>query len=124
VGFIPSGAEELIVLLMLIWGVAVIADSAQFSTAMSELADPRYVGSALSLQTALGFGLTIISIRLVPIVEVEAGWGVAFAMLAAGPAIGTLAMLPPAHSARGLPDGGRIALAQGFVSPRRPAPGV
>ena len=93
VGFLPSGAEELIVLLMLIWGVAVIADSAQFSTAMSELADPRYVGSALSLQTALGFALTIVSIRLVPIVEDEAGWGVAFAMLAVGPAIGTFAML-------------------------------
>ena len=41
VGFLPSGAEELIVVLMLIWGVAVVADSAQFSTAMSELADPR-----------------------------------------------------------------------------------
>ena len=105
IGFVPTGAEELIVVLLLIWGVAVIADSAQFSTAMSELADPRYVGSALSLQTALGFALTIVSIRLLPIVEAEAGWGVAFAMLALGPLLGTLAML----KLRTLPEARQMA---------------
>ena len=105
VGFLPSGAEGLIVVLMLIWGVAVVADSARFSTAMSELADPRYVGSALSLQTALGCALTIVSIRLLPIVEAEAGWGLAFAMLAAGPALGTLAM----RRLRALPEARQMA---------------
>ena len=105
IGFLPSGAEELIVVLLLVWGVAVIADSAQFSTAMSELADPRYVGSALSLQTALGFALTILSIRLLPLVEAEAGWGVAFAMLAPGPLLGTLAML----KLRTLPEARQMA---------------
>lgn len=93
VGFLPQELSVLIVLLFLVWGLAVVADSAQFSTAISELAHPHYVGTALSLQTALGFLVTIGSIRLVPIVEGEAGWGVAFAMLAAGPALGTLAML-------------------------------
>ena len=93
IGFLPQGDKERIVPLMVIWGIAVVADSAQSSTAMSELADPRYLGSALSMQTALGFALTIISIRLLPIVQDAAGWGVALAMLAAGPALGTLAMI-------------------------------
>jgi hypothetical protein len=60
---------------------------------MSELADPGYVGTALTLQTGLGFLLTIGSIRLLPIIQESQGWGLAFAMLAIGPALGTLAML-------------------------------
>lgn len=63
------------------------------------------MGSALSLQTALGFALTIVSIRLLPIVEAEAGWAVAFAMLAAGPALGTLARL----RLRALPEARQMA---------------
>jgi MFS family permease len=82
IGFLPDDAEILIVVLAVIGGLAVVADSAQFSTAMSELADPNYVGSALAIQTAMGFALTILSIRLLPIIEGEAGWGVAFAILA------------------------------------------
>lgn len=93
VGFLPEGASVIIVILVLFWGLAVVADSAQFSTAMSELADPSYVGTALTLQTGLGFLLTIGSIRLLPIVQEAQGWGLAFAMLAIGPALGTLAML-------------------------------
>ncbi|MCH7835582.1 MAG: MFS transporter, partial [Chloroflexi bacterium] len=91
--FLPEGAAVIIVILVLFWGLAVVADSAQFSTAMSELADPSYVGTALTLQTGLGFLLTIGSIRLLPIVQEAQGWGLAFAMLAIGPALGTLAML-------------------------------
>jgi MFS family permease len=93
VGFLPEEAVGLIVVLVLFWGMAVVADSAQFSAAMSELAEPSYVGTALTLQTGLGFLLTIASIRLLPIVQEAEGWGVAFAMLAIGPALGTLAML-------------------------------
>jgi MFS family permease len=93
VGFLPDAVAPLIVVLVLFWGLSVVADSAQFSSAMSELAEPSYVGTALTLQTGLGFLLTIASIRLLPIVEDAAGWGLAFAMLAAGPALGTLAML-------------------------------
>ena len=93
IGFLPHDAEILIVVLAVIWGLAVVADSAQFSTAMSELADPNYVGSALAIQTAMGFALTILSTRLLPIIEGEAGWGVAFAILVIGPFLGTLAML-------------------------------
>jgi len=93
VGFLPDGAAPLIVILVLFWGIAVVADSAQFSTAMSELAEPAYVGTALTLQTGLGFLLTIVSIRLLPVIQEAGGWGLAFAMLAVGPALGTAAML-------------------------------
>ncbi len=105
IGFLPMDLDVLIVILLIVWGLSVVADSAQFSTAMSEVCDPNYVGTALAMQTALGFALTIVSIRLLPIVENEAGWGVAFAMLAAGPALGTLAMM----RLRQLPEATRMA---------------
>jgi len=76
----------------LLWGVFVIADSAQFSAAVSELAEASYVGSALTLQTALGFLLTIGSIQLVPSVQGAVGWRWAFAPLAVGPLLGIGAM--------------------------------
>ncbi|QFU83511.1 MFS transporter [Natronorubrum aibiense] len=78
---------------VLIWGFFIVADSAQFSTAVSELADDSYVGSALTLQTAIGFLITIGSIQLIPIVQRAVGWQWAFVPLAIGPLIGTLAML-------------------------------
>jgi MFS family permease len=79
-------------LLLLVWGVAVIADSAQFSTSLTEIADKRYVGTALTVQTALGFFITTISILLLPVVADAVGWQYAFAVLAIGPALGALSM--------------------------------
>ena len=93
IGFIPTELSVLIVILALIWGAAVIADSAQFSTAMTELSDPAYRGTMLTFQTGIGFALTAITIRLVPVIVDASGWGPAFAMLAIGPAIGIVAML-------------------------------
>jgi MFS family permease len=75
-----------------LWGAAVIADSGVFSTALSEAADPRYVGTALSAQTALGFALTVVSIQLVPLLAEAVGWQFAFLLLAPGPARGAIAM--------------------------------
>jgi MFS family permease len=94
-----------VVALVSVWGMAVIADSAQFSTAATELAEPRYAGSVLTLQTALGFLLTIASIRLVPIVAATVGWRFALTPLAIGPALGTIAML----RLRTLPEATRMA---------------
>jgi predicted MFS family arabinose efflux permease len=82
-----------LVALLLVWGAAVIADSAQFSAATTELAEPRYAGSALTLQLALGFALTIASIRLVPLMADSVGWRFALVPLALGPLAGTFAML-------------------------------
>jgi MFS family permease len=91
--------------LCLLWGFAVIADSAQFSTAVSELCDPRYVGSALTLQTAMGFALTLLTIQLVPALLARVGWGAVFVVLAVGPALGALAM----WRLRGLPEARAMA---------------
>ncbi|CAN5255770.1 MFS transporter [soil metagenome] len=77
----------------LLWGFAVVADSAQFSTMVTEVADQRYVGTALTLQLAIGFTLTVATIWLVPLVQGAAGWWWAFAILAPGPALGVVAML-------------------------------
>ena len=87
------------------WGFAVVADSAQFSAAVSELSDPRYVGTALTIQTCLGFLLTLFTIRLVPALEGRFGWAWSFLPLALGPALGIAAML----RLRGLPEASKLA---------------
>jgi MFS family permease len=82
----------LLVALCLVWGFFIVADSAQFSTSITELSDPAYVGTTLTLQTCLGFLLTLIPIRLVPYWVATIGWQWAFAPLALGPVLGILAM--------------------------------
>jgi MFS family permease len=82
----------LITVVAVIWGFAVVADSAQFSTSVSELADPEYMGTQLTTQTSMGFLLTLVSIQLVPIVTDLVGWRWSFAFLAIGPVIGTWGM--------------------------------
>jgi MFS family permease len=77
----------------LIWGISVIADSAQFSAIISEVSDQRYVGTALTLQTAVGFLLTAISIRVTAAIGENYGWRLAAASLAIGPVLGIIAML-------------------------------
>lgn len=91
--------------LCLIWGFAVVADSAQFSTAISELCDSQYVGTALTMQTCTGFLLTALTIGMIPFLRSELGWGAAFLMLAAGPAFGIFSML----RLRSLPEAARMA---------------
>jgi MFS family permease len=92
VGLLYGGEPRALLALCLIWGFAVVADSAQFSAAMSELCRPEYIGTALTLQTSLGFLLTLISIRLIPPLAGRFGWEWTFAFLAIGPAIGVWAM--------------------------------
>jgi len=82
----------LVLALAMLWGIAVIADSAQFSAVISEVADRRYVGTALTMQTALGFLLTAGSIRLTAYIGEHAGWRWAAASLAIGPLLGIWAM--------------------------------
>ncbi len=74
-----------LVVFVLVWGAAVIADSGVFSTALSETTDARFVGTALTAQTAIGFLLTVVTIQLVPIVAEVIGWHYAFLILAPGP---------------------------------------
>ncbi len=77
----------------LVWGFTVVADSAQFSSIVTELGDQAYVGTAVALQLAIGFTLTIATIWLIPYLVDEVGWEWAFAFLAPGPALGVVAML-------------------------------
>lgn len=92
VGRLYGGNPLWLFAVCLIWGLAVVADSAQFSACVSELCHAQYVGTALTLQTSLGFLLTLITIRLIPSLEAWVGWGWAFVFLAPGPALGIWAM--------------------------------
>ena len=90
---IALGPAWLALAIGLVWGFTVVADSAQFSTLVTEHADQAYVGTALTLQLAVGFTLTVGTIWLLPYLEDAAGWRGAWAFLAAGPALGVWAML-------------------------------
>jgi MFS family permease len=92
-GFVFGAPPLVVVPFVLLWGFAIVADSAQFSTAVSELADDSYVGTALTIQTAGGFLLTLGSIQLTPVVADLVGWQWAFAPLVVGPVVGTAAMV-------------------------------
>jgi MFS family permease len=93
VGFLYGGSPILLLLLAAIWGATVVADSAQFSASVTELGDPRYVGTALTIQTCIGFLITTVSIRLIPVLVDRVGWRYAFAALAVGPVLGIVAMM-------------------------------
>ena len=85
----PIGA---LLLLAVIWGFTVVADSAQFSALVTEHTPRTHVGTALTLQTSAGFLLTMVSMRLVPPMTELAGWQWAFVFLAPGPLLGAVAM--------------------------------
>lgn len=82
----------ILIAVALLWGTSIVADSAQFSAAVTELAPVRYVGTAITLQTCLGFLLTIVTIRLVPVWADRWGWERAYMPLAIGPLFGIVAM--------------------------------
>ncbi|MBZ9883713.1 MFS transporter [Mesorhizobium sp. CA10] len=93
-GFLFTGPLWLFMLVALVWGVSVIGDSAQFSTAVTELADRRFVGTALSVQMGAGFALTVLAIWLTPrFAEFIGGWRWAFLLLVPAPLLGAAAML-------------------------------
>jgi MFS family permease len=78
--------------LALVWGFFVVADSAQFSALVTESVQPHAVGTALTVQTSLGFLLTMISIQLIPPLVATVGWKWVFPVLAAGPIVGIAAI--------------------------------
>ncbi len=92
-GLVFGKNPYLVVFLCLVWGFAVVSDSAQFSAGTSELCPSERTGTALTLQTSLGFLLTLVTIRIVPALERILTWKWAFAFLALGPAAGIWAML-------------------------------
>ena len=87
------GAHPLLVVpVLLAWGLTVIADSGLFSSCVADVVDPRYTGTALTTQTAIGFLLSIGTINAVPYVVDATSWRVATALLALGPVVGAVAM--------------------------------
>jgi MFS family permease len=93
-----GGPPLLVLLVVVVWGASVIADSGLFSTCITELVDRRYVGTALTTQTAIGFLITVVTIQLVPLLVDKWGWWSALFLLAVGPAAGAVAMLRLAAS--------------------------
>ena len=92
VGFMFGANPILLTIVCVIWGVSIVADSAQFSASVAELSDPQLVGTILTVQTCSGFLLTLITIHLMPLLVAQTGWGVAFAILALGPIFGVWSM--------------------------------
>ncbi len=88
--FVFGRSLPLLTVLVLVWGVTVIADSAQFSTLVTRVVPAHAVGTALTLQTSIGFLLTTISIQLIPPVVDVVGWKYAFPLLALGPILGII----------------------------------
>jgi MFS family permease len=87
-----GASEAVLIAFVSIWGFSVVADSAQFSALVAQYTERDHVGTALTVQTCLGFLLTIVTIRLVPLVAESAGWRWAFLLLTPGPLVGIVAM--------------------------------
>jgi MFS family permease len=105
VGFLFGGDPVLLMVVCLVWGFAIVADSAQFSASTAELSDRDLIGTMLTVQTGAGFLLTLITIHLMPPLVDWVGWRYAFAFLAIGPALGILAMA----RLRAMPEAVRLA---------------
>jgi MFS family permease len=110
-GLLFTAPTAILLVVAAIWGASVVADSAQFSACVTELSDPPYMGTALTVQTCVGFLLTMASIELVGRLAASPGfgWAWAFAALAPGPALGVAAML----RLRRLPEAAKIAGGRG-----------
>ena len=105
IGFLFGSSPWLLLAIAAVWGASIVADSAQFSACVTELSDPPYVGTALTVQTCVGFLLTMASIEIVPRIAQTAGWQWAFIVLAPGPLLGIVAM----QRLRRLPEAAQIA---------------
>jgi MFS family permease len=87
-----GGQPIVLFAVVMVWGFSVVADSAQFSALVSEHSPPDHVGTALTLQTCLGFLLTTVTIELLPRVADVVGWRYASLLLVPGPVLGIIAM--------------------------------
>jgi len=104
-GFLYGGSPVALVALCLVWGFAVVADSPQFSASIAELSERGLVGTMLTVQTSMGFLLTLATIHMIPWLVETVGWRYAFAALAPGPLVGVVAMA----RLRAHPDAAKLA---------------
>ena len=105
IGLLFGSNPILLLLVAAVWGASVVADSAQFSTCVTELGDPQYLGTALTIQTCIGFLITTVSIEMMPLLVKSVTWRYAFMALAPGPLFGVISML----RLRSLPEAVKIA---------------
>jgi MFS family permease len=105
VGFLFGAQPVVLGAVCLIWGVTIVADSAQFSASVTELSPPKLIGTMLTVQTCAGFTLTLVTIHMLPLVVSTVSWRYAFAPLALGPFFGVWAMA----RLRTLPESTRLA---------------
>ncbi len=92
IGFLYGGAPWVMAMLCIVWGISIVADSAQFSSCVIELAPAGLAGTMLTAQTCVGFTLTLLTIHLVPVMADAVGWRWSFAFLCVGPFLGVVAM--------------------------------
>jgi len=93
-----GGPVWLVFVVVVLWGMSIIPDSAQFSALIADFAPAAQAGSIMTLQTALGFALTIVTVQLTPYVAQQIGWQGLFVVLALGPLVGILAMRQLDHN--------------------------
>ncbi|WP_046179564.1 MFS transporter [Domibacillus tundrae] len=92
IGLVFGQSVVLTIIIAMIWGFSVIADSAQFSAAVSEFAETECVGTALTFQMSIGFLITILSINLISFLQPYMGWEWVFILLGIGPVLGMVSM--------------------------------
>jgi MFS family permease len=92
IGLLFGGDPAWLAAVCVVWGISIVADSAQFSASVAELSERARVGTMLTFQTALGFTLTLVTIHMMPLLVAAVGWRYAFMPLAVGPALGVWAM--------------------------------
>ena len=91
-GFVFHAPPAVLFVFAVVWGVAVVADSAQLSALVAQYSPREHVGTALTIQTCAGFLLTMASIRLLPIAAQAIGWQWVFLCLVPGPFLGAWAL--------------------------------
>ena len=88
-----GGPAWLTFIIVVLWGLSIVPDSAQFSALVADASPPEQAGSLMTFQTALGFTLTFVTVQLTPVAATNFGWPVVLAALALGPAFGIVAMM-------------------------------
>ena len=92
-GFIFELTPWILMAMLFIWGFFVVADSPQFSALAAVYCPPEYTGTAFTIQNGIGFGITVISLQVIPWISQSIGWQWAFMFLAPGPVLGAIAII-------------------------------